>query len=784
MTDTPSPPPTDDSARPRTLGFVAATGIGVAAIVGGGIFVLGGVAVAEAGPAAILAFLLNAVIAFLTAAAFAELATTFPENGGQYAYARRTFSVQAAFGVGWIMSFAHIVAAVLYAQGFGEFGLAALQALLPALSGAEGGGTRAIILVLALLATAGYALRLARGAVASGQIENVGKLAVFGFLIAAGLALVIRESPGRALAPLTPFVETGWMGVVAAMGFTFITFQGFELIAGVAGEIKTPRRTIPRAMFTSLGITLAVYLPLLLVVMSVGLAPEFGSPALMAQAFPETYFAEAASAYLGSFGFWLVIVAALLSTLTALQANLLAASRVAMAMARDRTLPRALERLHPRTGAPIAAVVFVGVSVGILILVVPDLAAAGAAASLVFLITFGITHLSAWQVRRRGKGRIEGAFATPFFPLVPAVGLAACTALVGFQLVTVPIAGLLLLVWLGVGGFVYVGFLSNRAEALDAALAGGDPLLGRLRGKHLSVLVPVANPARAEGLASLAAALAPPVAGRVLLHQVVVAGPETPEARIREALQDGSSALGNALVRTRREGVETELILTVAPEPWGEIARLAREQEVNSVLLGMAQAPETEAGLEEAGDPRHPLDRMLEQLPCDVALLHAPPEFDLSRVRRVLLPLSGENHHARLRARIIGTLARKGLDELHFVRVIDPETSREAGARMLSDLRTFVQDEARGRGTAEVIRSAEAIPEIMRQAADYDLLILGSTRPRGGRSRIGGLLARMVRDAPCPVLILSHPPQSGFAAEADGFYRRFRASRNREGEPK
>ena len=758
---------------------MGATGIGVAAIVGGGIFVLGGVAVAEAGPAAILAFSLNAVIAFLTAAAFAELATTFPENGGQYAYARRTFSVQAAFGVGWVMTFAHIVAAVLYAQGFGEFGLAAIRALGPALVGEEGWGGRPVILALALLATGAYALRLARGAVAGGQIENVGKLAVFGVLIAAGLALLVRREPGEALAPLSPFLETGWTGVVAAMGFTFITFQGFELIAGVAGEIRNPRRTIPRAMFASLGITLLVYLPLLLVIMTVGLAPGYGTSGEMARAYPETYFAEAASAYLGSFGFWLVIVAALLSTLTALQANLLAASRVTMAMARDRTLPRGLERLDPASGAPVAAVVFVGIAAGILILVVPDLAAAGAAASLVFLITFGITHVSAWQVRRRGKGRLEGAFTTPFFPLVPALGFAACAFLVAFQLVTVPIAALLLLVWIGLGGFVYVGFLSSRAEALDAALAGGDPLLGRLRGKSLSVLVPVANPARAEALASLAAALAPPVAGRVLLHQVVVADAGTSEARVRDALRDGSAALGNALVRTRREGVETELLLTVAPEPWGEIVRLAREQEVNSVLLGMAQAPAAESGVDDLGGMGHPLDRLLERLPCDVALLNAPAEFDLSRVRRVLVPLSGENHHARLRARIIGTLARKGLDELHFLRVIPPDASQESERRILSDLRTFVQDEARGRGTAEIIRSSEAIGEIVQQAGDFDLLILGSTRPRGGRSRIGGLLNRMVRDAPCPVLILSHPPQSGFGTEAEGFYRRFRSRRGK-----
>jgi basic amino acid/polyamine antiporter, APA family len=745
----------------RSIGYAGATGIGVGAIIGGGIFVLGGVAVAEAGPAAVLAFALNGVIALLTALAFAELATAFPENGGTYVFARRAFSVRAAFATGWVLTFAHVVAAVLYALGFAAYTVAALDALLPGALGVAGGWGRTLGLVLALGATAAYGGRLAQGAASGGQLENVGKLAVFAILIAGGLAALVERGPAEALAPLSPFFERGFTGVVAAMGFTFITLQGFGIIAGVAGEVKEPRRTIPRSMFTSLGIALLVYLPLLVVVTSVGVPAGAASPAAIARENPETFFATAASAYLGSFGFWLVTIAAILSTLTALRTNLLAAAWVALAMARHRTLPRGLERRHARTGAPVPAIAFVCVSVGVLVLAVPDLASAGAAASLVFLLTYALTHVSAWQVRRRAGGRIEGAFAAPLFPLVPLLGIAACGGVVAFQLVLVPSAALLLLVWVGFGGFVYAGFLSSRAEALDAAVAGGDPLFSRLRGKRTSVLVPLANPARAGGLASVASALSPPQVGRVLLHQVVVAGAGTDEAGLRKAMEEGNAALSNALVRTRRDGVETELLLSVAAEPWDDIARIAREQGVDSVLLGLAQAPGGGEGPEEAGTPAHPIDRLMERLPCDVALLHAGNDFDLDRVRRVLIPLSGRNDHDRLRARVIGTLARKGLDHLAFLHVLTPDASGATEHRALAALQRYVQDEARGAGAAEVARAADAIAEIVGRAVGYDLLVLGVTRPRGGRSRIGALLARMVREAPCPVLIVSHPPLTG-----------------------
>ena len=105
----------------RHLGLFGATALGVGAIVGGGILALAGVAFATAGPSAILAFALNGGIAFLTAMSFAELARRFPESGGIYAYARKVFSIEVAFVVGWVVWFASIVAGVLYALGFSAF---------------------------------------------------------------------------------------------------------------------------------------------------------------------------------------------------------------------------------------------------------------------------------------------------------------------------------------------------------------------------------------------------------------------------------------------------------------------------------------------------------------------------------------------------------------------------------------------------------------------------------------------------------------------------------------
>ena len=107
----------------RKMGLFGATGVGVGAIVGGGILVLAGVAFATTGPGAMVAFGLNGVIALLTALSFAEMASKFPESGGTYTFCKKVLSIEAAFMVGWVVWFASIVAAVLYAVGFAYFAL-------------------------------------------------------------------------------------------------------------------------------------------------------------------------------------------------------------------------------------------------------------------------------------------------------------------------------------------------------------------------------------------------------------------------------------------------------------------------------------------------------------------------------------------------------------------------------------------------------------------------------------------------------------------------------------
>ncbi len=723
----------------RALGLLSSTGIGVGAIVGGGILVLAGVAFRSTGPAALLAFALNGLVALLTALSFAEMSAAFPESGGAYVFAKKLLNVRAAFAVGWILWFAYIVAGVLYALGFAEFAVATVATLWPDRV-PDWVSTRPTVRVVALLATAGYAAALIRHASGGAQWVNWAKLLVFAVLIGAGLWALVGRERGAVQHSLTPFFSSGALGLATAMGFTFIALQGFEVIAGVAGEVRRPERTIPRAMFLSLGLALAVYLPLIFVTSTAGVPPGETITA-MSERNPETVMADAALNYLGPAGFWLVMVAALLSTLSALQANILVASRVALTMARDRTLPAVLRHLHPDRQTPVVAIYASTLALVTILFVVPNVAAAGAAASLIFLISFGLAHLTSFLARRRGRGT-RSTYQTPLFPLVPVLGGTACATLAVFQTVAVPIAGLIVLVWLGFGGVLYLSLFSTRARLVDAFEGASDPSSVVLRGQSPVVLVPIANPQNAPMLVSVASALAPPEAGRVVLMNVVQGEGNGEHG---DPVASAQQVLGEALRAAIAAGHRPQALLSVSDSPWQEIQRVAREYRCESLLLGHARLEQ-----ERIRD----LEQLMDEVPIHVAFLLADAGWTLNRARRILVPIAGRSGHYALRARVIGSLCREGEREVTWLRVVPKDASEAVVRQARRGLEIRVDDVRVRHGQVVIERDDDPREAILRHARNADLMILGLHGQRG-RRRFGTEVPRLVRDSPCATLIIS-----------------------------
>lgn len=733
----------------RHIGLGGATAIGVSAIVGAGILVLAGPAFVRSGPSAVVAFALNGLVAFITAASFAELSSAFPESGGPYTFAKKVLSVRAAFAVGWIVWFAYIVAGVLYALGFAAYTVGAIQHLWRVCGGTPPAwlSSRRLLLFLGTAATAAYALSLMRKASGGGQMANIGKVAAFAILILVGVVAVFRQPLAQTGDALTPFFSGGISGLLVATGFTFIALQGFDLIAAVGGEIKDPGRTIPRAMFFSLGIAMAIYIPLLLLVSTVG--TDAGEPVTaMAARHPDTAIAVAAQHYMGPIGYWLVVVAAILSTLSALGAIILAASHVALSMAKDNTLPPVLAKLHPSRDTPAMAIFATVLTLMAVLFMVPNLATAGAAASLIFFAAFALTHVMTYLARVRGGGQKSG-FQTPWFPLVPAGGAIVCMALAVFQAIATPDAGGIVVIWLGLGVILYFSIFASRAETRDAWAEAADPSLVRLRGQSPLVLLPVANPAHAASMVAVANALAARDVGRVLLLSIVQVTDDASVSRIGAAatarLIHAQEVVKHALTASYVTGHAPEALITQASEPWAEIRRVAEEHGCESMLFGVGDLSQT---------PELPIADLINELSCDVAIMRAPTEWRLEKVRRVLCPVGGRGEQHELRARLLGTLSRICAPEVIFIRGLEEDATDSEVRAARREVEGLLASDT-GRAKVVIERAQDPAAAILEAAVDCDLVLLGLSRVGRRRAALSPFSRRIAAEAACATIMLS-----------------------------
>jgi len=350
-----------DQSLSRDIGLVGATSIGVGTMIAGGIFVLSGLAVATVGAAAAVSFGLAAIVASFTAFTYAEFATMYTVDGGGYAYVDEVFDSEWSYLVGWLMILGYPASAAFYLASFADWfarfilPAIALPATLP----------HWLPALVVLVALTGVNLA---GAEETGwfQILVTGlKIALIALFLFGGLQAFRADVVATSMT--THVVQFG--DVVKTSGLVFITFFGFEAIATSEGEITDPERTVPRAIFLSIAVVSVLYVLVVLVVVLAINDGEFlrflaaraslQSPAAATDfvaARGEIAMARAAQYYLGRLGFYVFIVGALLSMVSAVNATILAGSRVKLAMARREHLPERVERLSPRSGVPTTAV--------------------------------------------------------------------------------------------------------------------------------------------------------------------------------------------------------------------------------------------------------------------------------------------------------------------------------------------------------------------------------------------------------------------------------------------
>jgi APA family basic amino acid/polyamine antiporter len=339
----------DEPALARRLGLFDATMIVMGGIIGSGIFINPYVVAQRVTTPFLILFVwaLGGLIALAAAFIWAELAALRPEVGGQYAYLRDAYHPLVAFLYGWglllvIQTGGMAAVAVTFARYFLE---------LTNLHLAPG--------VVAAIALASLTVVNCLGVRAGGSVQSflmVLKIIAIVALIAFGLSLIWPNTTGSGgigavaggFPPSFSFLTT----LGAAMVPVLFAYGGWQTASFVSGEIREPRKNLPRALIIGVSGVVLLYLAVNFVCVSV-----LGVEGL---ANTKTPASDVMRLALGSFGAQAIAAGIAISTLGFLSQGMLTAPRVYFAMAEDGLFFKSVGKLHPKTHVPILAIALQG----------------------------------------------------------------------------------------------------------------------------------------------------------------------------------------------------------------------------------------------------------------------------------------------------------------------------------------------------------------------------------------------------------------------------------------
>lgn len=375
----------------RHLGVFDAVMIGLGSMIGAGIFAALAPAAGAAGSGLLLSLALAAVVAYCNATSSARLAARYPRSGGTYIYGRERLGDFWGYLAGWGFVVGKTASCAAMALTVGSY--------------AWPGQARAVAVAAVVALTAVNYVGVQKSAWLTRGIVAVVLAVLAGVVTACALGGTARA------ARLDVGTDATFGGVLQAAGLLFFAFAGYARIATLGEEVRDPKRTIPRAIPTALGITLVVYAAVAVAVLAV-LGPDrlADSTAPLAEAVRVAGVPGLAP---------VVRVGAAVAALGSLLALILGVSRTTLAMARDRHLPHVLAAVHSRFKVPHHAELAVGAMVAVLA-ATTDVRGAIGFSSFGVLAYYTIANASAWTLTRT-----EGRPAR----IVPVVGTAGCLVL-------------------------------------------------------------------------------------------------------------------------------------------------------------------------------------------------------------------------------------------------------------------------------------------------------------------------------------------------------------------
>ena len=696
----------------RELSLFHLTMMGAGMMIGAGVFVATGISIGLSGAGGILiTFALNGLIAICSAMSFAELSSALPAAGGAYTYIKQSFGGVIGFISGWMNWFALAVAGSLYAITFSTYTIHLLKSweFFAFLETHLGLYEKILAVVIALL----FILVNFRGVSETGNSASMialGQTVTLGLIGVIGVAVALRD-PSR-LVNFEPFLGAGWSKILVTMGFTYVGFEGFEVIGHAGEEAINPKKNIPKAILYAVIIVVTTYL-LVAFAAVIGAKPEGSSVMEWFHARGATGFADAIKS-LFPFGGILVTLAAIFSSTSALNATIYSSARVSFAMGRDGALPKKMAGIPKKRRVP-AFALFMSSIIIIFVAAALPVEDVAASADIMFLLLFLLINVSVIKIRREMGDELEYGFMMPFFPLIPIIALVAQLVLSIWLFDMSAIAWIATGFWIVSGFIIYFTYSKSRIKEEEPM-----PIFKERKAisDRFQIMVPIGNPHNAEIIGNYAAKLADSRNGDLTFMSVV----EVPDQiQLRAAGEFGFEK--RQMLNELRNKIQTDMDINSIIRYSHHISRgiisAAKEKKTDLVVLGW-KGYSKRRGFELG----RKLDKVIERLPCDLMVIKPGKDESPEReIKSILIP-SNAGLHSIMATEVAKNLI-KGTDAK--VTVFTVKRKNETYERIRRRLRTIINQFDEDCARLKIVNGDDIVDEIVYEAHKHDIVILGAT---------------------------------------------------------
>ncbi|MFJ7676503.1 APC family permease [Peribacillus sp. NPDC097264] len=429
----------------KTIGFWVGTSIVVGTVIGSGIFMKPGVVLELSGNStmSLLAWLIGGLITLASGLTIAEVSTRIPKTGGLYAYLEEVYGKLWGFLCGWVQTLVYgpavMGALCLY------FG-----ALVAGLFNISMDYTMGIGIITIVFLTAMNLLGTKYGGLIQ-TVSTVAKLIPIVFIAVFGMAQ--GEMPVFNMDVETT-VKVSMAGAILA---TLWAYDGWINVGFMAGEMKNPQKTLPRAIITGIVVVMVAYLAVNLAMLHV-----LGPDGIIANGTNSAN--VAATVLFGELGGKLIAIGILISIFGCLNGKLLTFPRITLAMAEDKMVPghKQIRKISPRFRTPVNATIL-QVVIAIIMMIVTDPDKLSNMAIFSVFSFYGLAFFAVFILRKKDPD--AKTYKVPLYPFIPILAIIGAVYIVLSTLIDTPMDALYSIIILIIGLPVY--WLMVKSERKD-----------------------------------------------------------------------------------------------------------------------------------------------------------------------------------------------------------------------------------------------------------------------------------------------------------------------------